>query len=246
MEVNKMVFKSVLFTTLIFVTFLEGRLMAQTNSAEVFLNAGNALVAQERYADAISEYAKIGPLRHELYSRALYNIGVCYYELMETEKAVLFYRKAIAIRKSYPRAAYALGIALEDLKRPNEAKDAYLLASESGVTHGPALFKLGVIASNAGDLKTATRLFRLATLSEGAHGAASHNNLGVTLALQGNFNEAQIEFQLALAQADGTYPDAEHNLGLCHLMLQTAGIQLQQADYHFLFNNPAVFEKEKP
>jgi len=49
-----------------------------------------------------------------------------------------------------------------------------------------------------------------------------------------------------LAQADGTYPDAEHNLGLCHLMLQTAGIQLQQADYHFLFNNPAVFEKEKP
>ena len=240
-----MVFKSVLFTTLIFFTFLEERLMAQTNPAEVFLNAGNVLVAQERYEDAISEYAKVGPLQPELYSRALYNIGVCYYELMETERAVLFYKKAIAIRKSYPRAAYALGIALEDLKRPNEAKEAYLLARESGVIYAPALFKLGVIAVNGGDLKTATRLFRLATLSEGAHGAASHNNLGVTLALQGNFKEAKIEFQLALAQTEGAYPDAEHNLGLCHLMLQTADVQARPTDYQFLINNPTVFEKEK-
>jgi tetratricopeptide (TPR) repeat protein len=245
MEVNKMSLKSVLFTTLIFFTFLEGELIAQTKSAEVLLNAGNALVAQERYADAIGEYAKVGPLQRELYSRALYNIGVCYYELMETERAVLFYRRAIAIGKAnYPRAAYALGIALEDLKRLPEAKEAYLLASQSGVIYGPALFKLGVIAANAGDLKTATQFFRQATLSEGAHGAASHNNLGVTLALQGNFKEAEIEFQLALAQTDGVYPDAEHNLGLCRVMLQTAD-QVRPADYQFLMNDPTVFDKEQ-
>jgi tetratricopeptide (TPR) repeat protein len=167
---------------------------------------------------------------------------------METERAVFFYKRAIAVSESkYPRAAYALGIALEDLKRLNEAKEAYLLASRSiSGGYGPALFKLGVIATNARDFETATQLFRRATLSKGAHGAASHNNLGVTLAFQGVFKEAETEFQIALAQTDGKYPDAEHNLDLCRALMHTADLQVRPEDQQFLINNPTVFEKEKP
>ena len=65
----------------------------------------DALVAQEKYAAAITEYNKVSPRDADLYARAIYNIGVCNYELWRTEEAIVFYKRAVDLKHgNYPRA----------------------------------------------------------------------------------------------------------------------------------------------
>src|SRR2546426_9747285 len=93
--------------------------LAQTTASEArdFIKSGNAKYAKAEYESAIVDYQHIEPAAGEVYAQALYNIGVCYYELWHTEDAVAMYRKAIKARGGrYPRAFYSLGVALEDLK----------------------------------------------------------------------------------------------------------------------------------
>lgn len=234
-----MVSRIFLFSALLLFTRFEAKTVAQSPGPRDFLVAGNSLVTQERYDEAIKEYLKIGPAQSDLYSQSLYNIGVCYYELMQTEQAISYYKQALTVRKSdYPRAAYALGVALEDLGRRTDAKEAYLLASKgSGRPYAPALFKLGVIAVTEGELELASDLFRRAALTSGPHSAASRNNLGVTLARLGRLNEAEKQFLIALGQTDGTYTDAQHNLDLCRALLQTARIGKTSSNFELTNHN---------
>jgi tetratricopeptide (TPR) repeat protein len=89
------------------------------------MKRGNGLVAQEKYEAAIREYERLSPAAGELYARALSNIGLCHYELWQTDQAIDFYSKAIAASKNkYPRASYALGVALEDEGRLVGAREA--------------------------------------------------------------------------------------------------------------------------
>ena len=68
-----------------------------------------------RSTDLLSkEYNKVSTRDGESYARAIYNIGVCYYELWQTEEAIIFYKRAIELKQgNYPRASYALGVALK-------------------------------------------------------------------------------------------------------------------------------------
>ncbi len=54
---------------------------AQTAEFQSALKRGDALVAQEKYRAAIEEYSKVSSHAGDLYARAIYNMGVCYYEL---------------------------------------------------------------------------------------------------------------------------------------------------------------------
>src|ERR1041384_7186218 len=94
--------------------------------SKAFLRRGDALVAQEKYKLAIEEYRKVSPRDADAYARAVYNIGVCHYELWQTDEAIAFYKRAIELKRgNYPRASYALGVALEDQGKTTEAKAAY-------------------------------------------------------------------------------------------------------------------------
>jgi tetratricopeptide (TPR) repeat protein len=116
-------FKNILFATIIF---------AITANAQSALKRGDAFVAQENYKAAIEEYSKVSINDANSYARAIYNIGVCHYELWQTEEAIIFYKRAIELRHGdYPRASYALGVALEDQKRLAEAKQAYARVTTS-------------------------------------------------------------------------------------------------------------------
>jgi tetratricopeptide (TPR) repeat protein len=190
---------------------------AQTAEFQSALKRGDALVAQEKYRAAIAEYSKVSSRAGDLYARAIYNMGVCYYELWQTEDAILFYKRAIEIKQgNYPRASYALGVALEDQQRLTEAHAAY----EQGVAasnrnFAPAVYKLGLLEAKAGNFTTAAALFKEAAARDGAHVAASHNNLGVMLAQLGFMKEAEKEFVIALKASHGRLGDATHNLNLC-------------------------------
>ena len=208
------------FRNLLFATFLATSLAftinaQQDNSA---LKRGDAFVAQENYKAAIEEYGKVSPRDRDSYARAIYNIGVCHYELWRTEEAINFYKRAIELKLgNYPVASYALGVALEDQQRFAEAKMAYEQAPE----FGPAIYRLGLLEAKAGELKRAAELFRDAATREGRHVPASHNNLGVMLAQQGFIKEAEKEFVIALKSADGVFDDAAHNLKLCRSLINS-------------------------
>ena len=199
---------------------------AQTSEGKSILRRGNALVAQEKYSLAIEEYRKVSTRDADSYARATYNIGVCHYELRQTDEAIAFYRRAIELKLgNYPRASYALGVALEDQGKITEARAAYEQAiNDSQREFAPATFKLGLIEVRAGELKKAAVLFREAAARAGEHVPASHNNLGVMLARLGFLKEAEQQFVIALKASEGRFADAAHNLNLCRSL--TASLRL--------------------
>jgi len=212
------------FFTAILLAAIAVSINAQASDFQSALKHGDALVAQEKYKAAIDEYSKVPGGAGELYARATYNIGVCYYELWQTEEAIVFYKRAVDLKKgNYPRASYALGVAFEDQEQDAAAKSAYEQAiNASKREFAPAIYKLGMLEARAGDFKKAAALFKEAASHAGAHVAASHNNLGVMLARLGFLSEAEREFEIALKTSNGRLDDAVHNLNLCRSLTASA------------------------
>jgi tetratricopeptide (TPR) repeat protein len=189
--------------------------------AKSAIERGKRSFAQADYESALREYRSVPRREGEKFAQALYNIGVCYYELWRTEEAIDFYRQAIEARQGrYPRASYALGVALEGKGRLREAEAAYhqSIVASSG-DYAPAHYRLGLLKSIERDFEAAAECFRQAMVRAGVHVPASHNNLGVMLAHQGRLAEARREFEIALKQTGGTFDDAAHNLKLCQSLL---------------------------
>jgi tetratricopeptide (TPR) repeat protein len=214
--------KNFFFTTIMLLATVVA-INAQADSKSI-LRRGDALVAQEKYKLAIEEYGKVSSRDRDSYARAIYNIGVCYYELWQTDEAITFYKRAVELKEgNYPKASYALGVALEDQNRTTEAKEAYEQAvSASQREFARATYRLGLIAAKAGEFQKAAMLFREAATRTGEHVPASHNNLGVMLARMGFLKEAEQEFIVALKASDGRFDDAIHNLNLCRSLTATA------------------------
>lgn len=216
-----------MFAALVLLTLLvvPARLQAQRRDARESIDKGNRLVSRGSYEEALREYELVGPDSAKLYSIALYNIGVCYYELWRTTEAIDYYSRAIKQRDgAYPQASYALGVALEDEGKLLEAKAVYTQALRAARGDYPhAQFHLGLIAANTGDVELAAALFRKAVNRPGEHVISSHNNLGVMLARMRQLKEAEKEFAIAVRLSNGEFGDAAHNLDLCRRLLRGTG-----------------------
>ena len=195
------------------ITLTPSIITAQTSA----FKRGTALVAQEHYEAAIVEFNNVSPRDQDLYARAIYNIGVCHYELWQTEEAITFYQRAVELKHgNYPRASFALGVALNDLGRNTEARSAFEQArAASKGDFAPATYGLGLLEAKAGEFAKAAAFFKEAASHAGLHVPASHNNYGVMLARLGFMKEAEQEFVNALKASDGRLADASHNLTLC-------------------------------
>jgi tetratricopeptide (TPR) repeat protein len=215
------------FSAILLVVLIGSVVAAQTKEwdassvAKAAIERGNRSFAKADYESALREYRSVPRIDRDTYAQALYNIGVCYYELWRTDEAINFYRRALTEQHGrYPRASYALGVALENQNRLIEAKEAYrqsIIASEG--EYGPALYRLGLLTSIEGDYEAAAACYRKAIGRVGAHVPASHNNLGVMLAHQGRLIEAGREFEIALKQTNGDFDVAAQNLKLCRSLL---------------------------
>lgn len=222
-----------------------GLVAAQTNDRD-WIKRGNERYLKAEYEAAIAEYSKVTPVAKEVYAQALYNIGVCYYEVWRTEDAIAMYRRALAVSGSnYPKASYAMGVALEDLKRFPEAWEAYEQAIDaSGHKFAEAYFKLGVLSINkSGDPNEALAFFRQAISHSPGRFPNGHNNLGVVLARTGNLTEAKREFEIALTQSGGTLAEAKYNLELCRSLLAQSRAQLDSSQ---LIDKPAFNAVVRP
>ena len=130
-----------LLLAMLLMTLLGSVTVAQMDQEEArdAIRRGNAKYAKAEYKVAIEEYRRVPSAAGATYATSLYNIGVCYYELWNTEEAIVYYRRAVEARKgSYPMALYALGVALKDLKRLSEAKKAFKQSiAKSGGKYAP-------------------------------------------------------------------------------------------------------------
>lgn len=197
--------------------------------AQSAIQSGNKLYSQQKYELAIKEYERLAANDTE-YATAIYNIGVCNFELWRTEEAIASYKQAINLRQgNYPKATFALAIALEEENRIVEAKEEYLRTIRSAADEYPwAKIKLGLLEANDGHFEIAARLFKEAGAHPGEHLPSSHNNLGVMLARMGRLTEAEREFGIALRKAGGRFAAAAHNLELCRSL--RAGTQVREED----------------
>ncbi|HEX6183885.1 MAG TPA: tetratricopeptide repeat protein, partial [Pyrinomonadaceae bacterium] len=171
-----------LFTALLLLTVTFASAAAQQGGgAQELIERGNERYARAEYEAAIRAYALVPADAGEAYAQALYNIGVCRFELWQTEEAATMYRRAVEARgRRYPKASYALGVALEELGRAAEAKEAYARAANAG-GYAPAYYKLGMLAEAGGDVAAAAAHFREAVRRSEGKFPAGHNNLGVML-----------------------------------------------------------------
>lgn len=202
---------------------LGGGTLAQDlhENARDAVQRGNEQFVKSKYELAIQEYRRVPVNAGETYAKALYNIGVSYYELWQTEEAVAYYRKAIAASNGrYPVALHSLGVALKDLGRLPEAKKAFeqaIATSDGG--YAPAHYLLGLLAMGEADHEGAAASFRRAIVHFKNRFPAGHNNLGVALARMNRLPEAKREFEIALSQAGGELIEAKQNLKLCSSLL---------------------------
>lgn len=208
-----------LFPALLLLTLSGATAAAQESGrAQDIIARGNERYARGEYSAAVEEYGRLTRADGEAYAQALYNIGVCRFELWQTEEAARAYRQAVEARGGrYPKASYALGVALEELKRESEAREAYEQSAQSG--YAPAHYKLGMVAARKGDDARAAGYFREAIRRSKNKFPASHNNLGVMLARAGRLGEAEREFEAAVRQSDVPFEEAAGNLKLCRKLL---------------------------
>ena len=119
--------KQSLMTALLLLLLCSGAMtaLAQSGGRDA-LRRGNERYARGEYEAAIREYGEIKSAQGAVYAQALYNIGVCEFELARTDEAISMYRRAVAARGGrYPKALYALGVALEAVGQLAEAREAY-------------------------------------------------------------------------------------------------------------------------
>lgn len=208
--------------SLIFVLTIAVSVSAQSPSVTPSFNEGTKLANAGEFEKALSSYrVTLGEvesvrLDKDLLARLHYNLGVCEYQLNHPGKAIEEFELAIKMKGgNYSRAFYALGMAESARANWEGARAAFLEALELNRTNGEAWFDLAFIYLEEGNFTAAEAAFRNSIIHKSIDLASSHNNVGVLLALRGDFSSAEKEFETALKSSGGKLVEARNNLEYC-------------------------------
>jgi Flp pilus assembly protein TadD len=168
-------------------------------------NAGRFEAAREKYSALLK-----GEKDKSKLAQIHLNIGVCLYHLGKFESAVAEYETAIQSRRDYQKAFYSLGMAHSALGNTEKAKSAFYAALKLNKNDGEAWFDLGMVLLKDRDRGPAFFAFTKAIEHKSFSASDAHNNLGVILALNGDWIRAEREFELA-----NTSNEAKNNLAIC-------------------------------
>jgi tetratricopeptide (TPR) repeat protein len=141
-------------------------LKADPANAEALTYRADEYVLQKKYNDALRDYTAA---RADLSSSAdvLNNIGICYYQSGEYQRAIGFFKKATAINRNHPQSYFNQGLsyyhlgkpdtALADIKEASDIWDDCFLDS-CRVYSMDAAYYLAMCYKKTGDLKSARRM----------------------------------------------------------------------------------------
>ena len=153
-----------------------------------YCNLGQALAAQGRFDEAISDYREAIRLRSG-YSEAHNDLGVALAAQGRLGEAVPEYREAIRLKAGYVDPHDNLGNALTAQGRLEEAVSHYREAIRLDPGNSRSHYDLGVALTRQGRLEEAVLHFREAIRLDRDLRAA-YNHLGVVLIRMGRFGEA--------------------------------------------------------
>jgi Tfp pilus assembly protein PilF len=206
----------------IFVVIFAVSVSAQSRSVTVSFNEGTKLANAGEFERALSNYrAALGEVEsvrsdNDFLARLHYNLGVCEYQLNHPRKAIEEFDVAIKMKGgNYSRAFYALGMAESARENWRGAQLAFLEALELDKTNGEAWFDLAFAYLEEGNFAAAEAAFRNSIIHKSIDLASSHNNVGVFLALKGEFSSAEKEFETALKSSAGKLVEARNNIEYC-------------------------------
>jgi tetratricopeptide (TPR) repeat protein len=206
----------------------------QGDDSQLFSDLGYILQRRKNFSDALSVYFHALELSPNNVTR-YYDIGDTYLALGDTERAILYLRKADQLDPFNSLVSYNLGRAYFDLGRYEqcEASSKAALQYDPEMEYGRtnlglnATVNLGLAYLNRGKLEEAEQCFRKNLLLT----ASSYFNLGLSLHRQGKFEESLQNFLRAveLVPSDAEYWDLVGNAYLELNRLDDAQKALEKA-----------------
>ncbi len=206
----------------IFVCVFAVGVSAQSSSVTRPFNEGTRFANSGEFEKGLSSYhtaaeaAKSESVDMNYLARLHYNLGVCEFRLGHNEQAVAEFDQAIRLKNGdYVRAFYALGMAESARENWPKAQAAFLEAVRSNRANGEAWFDLAFAYLRENDFANAEAAFRNSIAYKSVDSALGHNNVGVLLAMRGDLNAAEKEFETALRSSGGQLVEAKSNLDYC-------------------------------
>ena len=185
--------------------------------ADAHHNLGSALHASGRVDEALASY------EHALEAKlpeTYNNIGNIHFDQGHPERAISFYRQALAAKPDYPEACNNLGAALRKLGRRDESAEAFLAAIRLMPEYADAHVNLGDLLIEGDRVDEAAGHYEQA-IAAAPGMATAHFKLGVARSRQDDRQSACRCFEQAVA-ASPDYLDALYNLGVIQAQLQQA------------------------
>ena len=178
---------------------------------DAYLNLGDALYEQGRYAEAL-DVTLVAVERRPEHFQAHFNLGAILDELGHFDEAETHLRRAIALNPQAQNAYLNLSKALYEQGRYEAALEAARIAIEQDPDFVEAHFNLGAILNMLGRFEEAeTHLRRAIALNPQARKA--HFSLGIALYKLGRY-EAALEATRVAIEQDPDFVEAHFNLGV--------------------------------
>lgn len=168
------------------------------------------LQGQQQFGEAVTLYEK-AVRENSAYLEAYYNMGMCFKNLKEMERARYMFEKVLEIDSSYADAVTELGNLAYDAKDWDKAESFYQQAVEKNDKYYIGFFNLALVAFQRGD-RAKEEEFIQKTLKLRPNYVGALNRLGNIYYDRGDYDGAEEQYVKVLA-LDPKYKFAFYNLG---------------------------------
>jgi tetratricopeptide (TPR) repeat protein len=183
---------------------------AQGPHTRELFNNGVAAAGAGDHETALARFTEVhARIEHEgatnrFFAHTHYNLGVSHYHRRNLAEAMGHLEKALRYsNQMHPRAHYLVGLIRFELDDLAGAEKSLSRSIALSAEDAEAWYDLAYVHLAANDHSAAKKAFAKAVKLGATGFAASLNNIGVLLAIEGRYAEAMIEFEKAAA-ADST------------------------------------------
>jgi tetratricopeptide (TPR) repeat protein len=191
------------------------------NSAEAQLWLGEALIRQNNASDAITAYSRAIALKPD-YAEAYFGLAQAQLAAGQAAAAQASLDQALRQRPAYPEALLLQGKLYEQRGDEDRALEAYSRAIAAGDQLAEPRYRRALLFIRRDRMGDAERDLEAAVRIQ-PNFSEAHYWLGRTYLAQGRAQAAREQFEQAVAQRDGNYPEALFYQGIAEEQLGQPG-----------------------